>query len=257
MDIGRVYDEHVAGTYDEDALGLLAGARGLGLAQVTRVGLPADATILDLGVGTGESLCALAPLFPRGRRVGIDLSARMIEVARRKIDFEAHVDDACNAGAHVPDGTVDLVVAHFLTTFVDRGRLFRVAARALRRGGFLSLVSSPSEAFRAVRERLGYLIADEATLSRASPAPETAESLAEELRAAGFEVREFEVFSRPIVFESFEQGLEFGLRSGFFAHVIAALGLDRISTLASVPGLFPLQDEYCAVAILAAPHAPG
>ena len=50
MDYGRLYDEHVADTYDEDALGLLAGARNLAIAQIIASALPAHATILDLGV---------------------------------------------------------------------------------------------------------------------------------------------------------------------------------------------------------------
>ena len=63
--------------------------------------------------------------------IGIDLSARMIEAAQRKLPLEAHVDDACNAEKHVPAASVDLTLAHFLTTFVDRPRLFRTAAATL------------------------------------------------------------------------------------------------------------------------------
>jgi SAM-dependent methyltransferase len=257
MNYGHLYDQQVADTYDVDALGLLSGARNLAIAQISATDLPADAALLDLGVGTGETLRALAPRFPRARAIGIDLSARMIDVARRKLDFEAHVDDACNAGEHVKDGTVDLVLAHFLTTFVDRARLFHVASAALRPGGLFSVVSSPSEAFRATREKIGYLFADEAALRAASPSPETAEVLADELRAAGFEIVALERFRRRIVFETFAEGLDFGLKSGFFAHAIAGLGLDgaQIAAVADVPGLFPLEDEYHAVAILARPAA--
>jgi ubiquinone/menaquinone biosynthesis C-methylase UbiE len=60
MHYGQLYDEQVAASYDDDALGLLSGVRSIGVAQILEAGVPADAVMLDLGVGTGESLRALA-----------------------------------------------------------------------------------------------------------------------------------------------------------------------------------------------------
>src|SRR4051812_20765018 len=150
MDYGKLYDDQVADTYDEDALGLLSGVRSLAIEQISRSGVPEAPTILDLGVGTGATLVALAAMRPHARLIGVDLSARMIDVARGKLTFEAHVDDACHADRLVPAASIDLVVAHFLTTFVDRRRLFAAACAVLRPGGRLSVVSTPSEAFRRV-----------------------------------------------------------------------------------------------------------
>lgn len=250
MDYGKLYDVHVADTYDEDALGLLTGARALALAQIARSGLPDAATILDLGVGTGATLVALDAMQPGARMIGVDLSARMIDAARAKLAFEAHVDDACNADVHVAPNSVDLVVAHFLTTFVDRRRLFGVAAGVLRPGGRMSVVSTPSDAFHQVRSIVGRFLGD-ATAQAASPTPDSADVLAGELRAAGFEIEGVDTFRRPIRFETFDDCVSWGLQSGFFAHAIAAIGLDRIQAFAGVPGIFPLEDEYVGVAILA------
>lgn len=255
MKIGAIYDQHVADTYDEDSLGLLAGARNLGIRQITESSLPADAVVLDLGVGTGETLIALKPRFASGRLIGIDLSARMVEVAQRKLAFEAHVDDACNAAAHVPPASVDLALAHFLTTFVDRPKLFRTTAGLLKPGGLFSVVSTPTEAFLAVRNGLAALLGDTALVQAASPTPANAEALAAELRDAGFEIRTIETFRQKVVFETFDQCLDWGLKSGFFAHAIEAIGLERIKAFAHIPGLFPLHDEYVGIAVLASPRA--
>jgi hypothetical protein len=174
----------------------------------------------------------------------------MIDVARGKLAFEAHVDDACNAGLLVPPASIDLVVAHFLTTFVDRRRLFGVAAGVLRPGGRLSVVSTPSEAFRHVSSIVDRFLGA-ATAQTASPSPENAGVLEDELRASGFEIESVETFRRGIRFETFDECLSWGLTSGFFAHAVEAIGLDRIQAFAGVPGIFPLEDEYVGVAILA------
>lgn len=250
MDYGKLYDEHVADTYDEDALGLLSGVRSLAIEQIARSGLPDEATILDLGVGTGATLAALAAMRPRARLIGIDLSARMIDLARGKVTFEAHVDDACNAGLHVAPSSVDLVVAHFLTTFVDRRRFFGVAAGLLRPGGHLSVVSSPAEAFRQVSSTVDRFLGA-ATAQTVSPSPENAGVLEDELRSAGLDIDSVETFRRRVRFETFDECVSWGLRSGFFAHAIAAIGMERIQAFAGVPGIFPLEDEYVGVAILA------
>jgi SAM-dependent methyltransferase len=257
MDYGQLYDEHIVDSYDQDRFGLLGGARAVGLAQIAATDLPADATLLDLGVGTGETLAALAPRFPRARRIGVDLSARMIEVARRKVALEAHVDDACNAAAHVPAGSVDLAIAHFLTTFVDRPRLFAAARTVLRPGGFFSVVGSCTGAFRRAREAIGPLFADEATLRRANPTPDGPDALADEVRAAGFDLVAVERFGKPVVFDSAHEAVHFARTSGFFTHILEALELDdaTVVSVLDIPGVFPFEDEYEAAIVLA--RAPG
>ena len=255
MDYGQLYDQHVADTYDEDALGLLAGSRGLAIAQIIGSALPGNATILDLGVGTGQTLAAIAPRFPEGRMIGIDLSPRMVASAQRKLTFEAHVDDACNAGNYVPAQSVDLVIAHFLTSFVHRPTLFQVAHGTLKPGGLLSVVSTTSEAFHRARVGVDQLLGNAGIIDQVSPSPETGDVLRAEIEAAGFEIRSLETFRRPITFPSFDEALKWGLQSGFFAHAVEAIGLERVSALAPLTaGMFPFDDEYVGVAILAAPR---
>ena len=75
----------------------------------------------------------------------------------------------------------------------------------------------------------------------------------QELRDAGFEIRTRETFRRAIVFQSFEEALEWGLKSGFFAHAVAGLGMEKVSMLSGLTkGMFPFHDEYVGIAILAA-----
>jgi ubiquinone/menaquinone biosynthesis C-methylase UbiE len=252
VDYGRLYDEQVAGTYDRDELGLLAGVRALAVAQVRATAMPENAMVLDLGAGTGESLLALRDRFPRGRFIGVDLSERMLAIAREKLELQTFVDNVLNAGAHVEDGTADLVLAHFLTSFVDRPQLFRVARRALRVGGAISVVSTTREALFRLRRVAGGLLGDAAAIDAAAPAPLNDGTMAEELKACGFEVVASDTFTKPISFHTFDECLEWGLRSGFLTQVVDAIGLDRVEAVRPLAtGVFPFHDEYMGVAITA------
>ncbi len=256
MDYGKLYDDRVADTYDADALGLLTGVRSLALAQIRGAALPDDATIVDLGAGTGLTLVALADRFPRSRMIAIDLSARMLETARKRLKLEAHVDDVCNLGRHVAPASVDLALAHFLTTFVDRPRFFRSTAAALRPGGLISVVSTTGDAFRGVRTNVDRLLGQVGLSARLSPAPEDAASLGAELEAAGFAVVEQETFRKPVVFRNFDEGLQWGTESGFFAHAVESLGPLKLKLLSALSrGLFPFHDEYVGSALLAVREA--
>lgn len=252
MNYGKLYDDQIADTYDEDALGLLTGVRNLATAQISACALPAGSCILDLGAGTGLTLAALAPHLPEARMIGIDLSARMLEIAQRRIALEAIVDDACNADQRVPAGSVDLALAHFLTTFVVRPRLFAAAHTTLKPGGLFSVVSTTAEAFARVRANVDKYLGKGGLADEVSPAPASGPHLAEEIGAAGFEIIKVETFRKPVVFQNFDEGREWGTKSGFFTHAIDKLGPIQIKLLALLTrSLFPFHDEYVGAAVLA------
>ena len=48
-------------------------------------GIDPDATVLDVGCGTGRVTEELFTLVPRGRVLAMDASADMVELARRRI----------------------------------------------------------------------------------------------------------------------------------------------------------------------------
>lgn len=63
----------------------------LALAQefLTRIAIPADARVLDVGCGDGKVTIELARRVPRGSVVGVDSSPAMIELAKRSWDEAA------------------------------------------------------------------------------------------------------------------------------------------------------------------------
>jgi ubiquinone/menaquinone biosynthesis C-methylase UbiE len=252
MDIGELYDEHIADTYDSDALGLLRGGRELALQQLAPHlrALEGD-VVVDLALGTGESLLALKPRLPGARLHGIDISARMLAVARQKLP-EVHTihDDAARVGQHFGPGSVDVALMHFLTTYIDARAVIRDVAIALKPGGYLSLVSSTYESFPAIHA-LALSVLPPELIKSVNPAPEGGAELAELMRAAGLDVVEQANFERPIAFEGPAELALWGMQSGFFTHVLSVLPPAQLQALASQSEHFPLQDRYQAAALLA------
>jgi ubiquinone/menaquinone biosynthesis C-methylase UbiE len=100
--IQRQYDEVIADHYDVDPLSVINDALNQALEHVRRA-VPLDASqpplsVLDLGIGTGLFVEKLQAASGREvRPFGLDISAKMIDIARRRLPgLKAEVDDAAN-----------------------------------------------------------------------------------------------------------------------------------------------------------------
>lgn len=252
LDIGKLYDG-LADGYDHDVHGLLGSGRAAALAQIaTSVPSRADMTLVDLGAGTGTSLAALASRFPGAQAVGIDISSEMLSVAATKLPLRSIVADAATASEHLPPSSVDLALMHFITTFVDVGKTLRGCREILRPGGYLSVVSTVFGAFPRVLSDVALKIATIDEIMAVNPVPMGRDALVDDVRAAGFEIVAVDEVLEPVTFPTGDELLDFGVKSGFFTHIITALGEERIAAArAALEPLFPIADEYRAVAVLA------
>jgi ubiquinone/menaquinone biosynthesis C-methylase UbiE len=251
LNIGQIYDDTVADHYDRDQHGLLGGARGRFLQQMrTHLAGAQVEKVLDLAVGTGESLTPLKEIFPGAAFSGVDLSARMLEVAKTKLDFEAIHDDVNNAGRHFAPQSFDLVLMHFLTTFIDGAKVVRESAELLAPGGYYSIVSSTYEAFPVLRE-LSLKVVSKEFLDEVSPAPRDPEVIASFLRGAGLEIVACEQFEKEVSFPNFFELYEFALKSGFFTHILAHVDAGKVTEFQNMGVQFPVVDRYKAAVVLA------
>ncbi|ENN84653.1 small-molecule methyltransferase IraA [Rhizobium freirei PRF 81] len=251
MNIGRLYDQSIAHTYDHDERGLLAGARTLGLEQINRH-MVADQTrsVLDLAVGTGESLIAIQKAFPDAALHGIDLSEEMLRIAKTKLSFHSIHDDVANAGQHFAPESMNLVLMHFLTTFIDGEDIVSRTAKLLRPQGYYSIVSSTFQAFPRIYSLARMVLPDEFIRDK-NKAPENADTIVSFCTKAGLDVVAVEHFTKKVSFANFEDFYSFGMNSGFFAHVLCHLDDSQLAGLARMEGIFPLEDHYSACAVLA------
>jgi trans-aconitate 2-methyltransferase len=123
-------------TYDRSSEPQQAWASGV-LARLG--GIARDATVLDVGCGTGRVTEALLDLVPRGRVLAIDASADMVALARDRLGDRAEVwcQDVLDLDLDQP---VDVIFSTATLHWVrDHDRLWSRLARALRPGGALEV----------------------------------------------------------------------------------------------------------------------
>ena len=95
-------------------------------------GIAADATVLDVGCGTGRVTEALLALVPRGRVLALDASADMVALARQRLGERASVwcQDVLDLELAEPvDAVVSTAALHWVT---DHDLLWARLARGWR-----------------------------------------------------------------------------------------------------------------------------
>jgi ubiquinone/menaquinone biosynthesis C-methylase UbiE len=135
--------------------------------------------VLDIGCGTGRLVAALAP---KSSVWGIDSSAEMLAVARKRVPANVKLKLARAEDPPFKDSWFDRVVYWLVIHLLDREAAFRTARRLLAPGGRACVVTFDSEYF------------SDFWLNRCFPRFEaidrarfpTADELERELREAGF-----------------------------------------------------------------------
>ena len=152
------------------------------------VGIAPDATVLDVGCGTGRVTEQLLRLVPHGRVLAFDASADMIELARARLGDRAEVWCQDVLSLLLPE-PVDVVVSNAVLHWVtDHERMWRALGAALRPGGRLEIQCGGLGNIARVREVIDRVASDSfPELVGWSPwefaAPEVTE---ERLQRAGF-----------------------------------------------------------------------
>ena len=146
------YFEQVAGLWKE----MREEAQG-GASYITPLceAIPAEATLVELGCGSGALLEQLLPR--RGKTIGVDYSQSMLEEAGRSLArFAAQLELRLGTLEHLPlaDASVDAALAYMVLHHVAAPQqALQDAGRVLRPGGRLIVVDFVQHHNELMRER--------------------------------------------------------------------------------------------------------
>jgi len=263
--VHRAYNDVVASHYDLDPQGVIGRSLELGVKQRQQQ-LPLGAAgepvrVLDLGMGTGLFLGKLKALA--GDQVvpfGVDLAENMLQIARKRIlDLDAVVGDAGKLETHFPGQQFDCICTHFITGFVPMRLLAPQIARRVKPGGCWSLIGGTRAAYPALQSKgdskllrwlsgVGSRRVDETVFN-----PANLGEVAEVMESHGFELRAGETFEPSLVFNTFDDFMEFAYRGGWLTPLIESLGLQRAGRLQRWlfdRFIFPVRDSHNIVIAL-------
>lgn len=188
-------------------------------------GVAPDATVLDIGCGTGRVTEALLALVPRGRVLALDASADMVALARRRLGDRAEIwcQDVLDLNLDEPvDAIVSTATLHWVT---DHDRLWARLARALRPGAVLEVQCGGEGNIDGVREVIEAVSRDAAPeLVGWSPwvfaGPEETER---RLREAGFTTTRCWLAKRP----TYPEDVDAFVRTSILPAHLARLPVER------------------------------
>ncbi|HWY90879.1 MAG TPA: methyltransferase domain-containing protein [Solirubrobacteraceae bacterium] len=217
--------------------------QALGETVLDRLPLTGDETVLDAGCGSGRITQTLIQRLPRGKVIGVDMSASMVAAARARLGPDA---DIRQADLLELEGVLDEPVDAILSTatfhwVADHAALFRALHGVLRPGGRLVAQCGGEGNIAGLRGRAGVVMEREpyAEHFRAFRPPWNYANPADtqsRLKAAGFATAECRLQPAPtepgqpreflstIVLGPHVQHLPEPLREPFMDAVMAELG---------------------------------
>ncbi|MGD9634055.1 MAG: class I SAM-dependent methyltransferase [Pirellulales bacterium] len=256
--IQRQYNEVIAANYDLDPQSVTRRALARALTQLRDDGLLSAGMpplkVLDLGMGTGLFFESLGRETQREiEPFGLDISERMVEIAHARIPhLTSAIDDAANFDAHFADESFDLICTHFITGFVPMEHLAPLIWSRLKPGGCWSFVGAISTAYpemqRKAQSRLlramfgGQQFKPDSLLT-----PADCDAVVRSFERHNFRTCASELFEPELVFNTFDDFMEFAYRGGWLTPFVEEMGLHEAGPL--LKGVlnamvFPFRDHH-------------
>ncbi len=143
--MSKNFYNRIASNYDTDWSSIYRDTRAMSIHQIMEHyhGKPLECA-LDLAVGTGNSFFDLDQSMHIKQRTGNDISSEMLKQAESKIGgpIKLICDDAKNIHRHLPANSQDLILCHYLFSYLDMDEILNAAFQLLKPDGVLSMVTT-------------------------------------------------------------------------------------------------------------------
>ncbi len=143
--MSKNFYNRIAPNYDTDWSGIYRDTRAISINQIIKhYNGQTIGCALDLAVGTGNSFYDLSKKMYIVQRIGVDISYEMLKYAKSKIGEPISLicEDARNIQHHIPDSSQDLILCHYLFSYLDIHEILELAFRLLKPGGVLSVATT-------------------------------------------------------------------------------------------------------------------
>ncbi len=139
-----LFSQDMSEAYDQKNSKLAAIADNMHfLIRLILKDLPANARILCVGVGTGAEILSMAQEYPEWSFVGVDPSAPMLEVCKKKLEQKGIAERCSLINGYVEDvptkekfdAVLSILVAHFIKR-ADRLEFYTNMQMRLKPGGY-------------------------------------------------------------------------------------------------------------------------
>ncbi len=186
--------DRVAANYESQWLAQLRPVTDALLARLPEALPPGD--ILDLGCGTGYTTAELQRRYPDRPLTALDLSAGMLDVARRRAGSSPRLtwiqeDMLAHLRRRAPRQAA-LIVSTWAIGYSHHRQILREAGRALACGGVLAFIVNYADTLRPVFHAFRLCLArfpDQMQFALWPDFPRDWDALRRPLQAAGFDIR--------------------------------------------------------------------
>jgi ubiquinone/menaquinone biosynthesis C-methylase UbiE len=239
----------IARGYDEEDFGkVYANTRAVSCAQITQTMALKKPKILDFSAGTGNALKTLKSHYPEAQFIGNDLSKNMLSESKKKMhgaNYTTILGDVNQIHQHIDPASQDLILCHYLFSYVDRAHIMRQAYQLLKPGGYLSIASTTKEQFSEFYQKLkqgemgktAKWFTHSLTLERyLEPVgtPKSAEHLMEEAQSINFNIADTKTYREKMYFLSYQDMKSWAYDSGWAANYFEKYPHLKLSVLRSM-----------------------
>lgn len=146
--VGRLYNK-TAVEYQSQSTGIHNNSMAVALKQLEESGHfdLKRRSVVDLGVGTGAFLKRYADTKQGSELTGVDVSREMLAIASNSVPMRTIHSSIHEIDQHLSAHQFDLVVAHFISSFVGMDMLIEKARYLLVPGGLISISTTTGESF--------------------------------------------------------------------------------------------------------------